>query len=87
MKNAFAASGSSPTRSESRLQPPPDISVENHGSIFLASTRNEAAQAAQRAVIRDRRRLRLVVRRGRCADACALFPFTPAGTLPSTTRT
>ena len=35
MKNAFAASGSSPTRSESRLQPPPDISVENHGSIFL----------------------------------------------------
>ena len=35
MKNAFAASGSSPTRSDSRLQPPPDIFVENHGSIFL----------------------------------------------------
>ena len=35
MKNAFAASGSSPTRSEPRLQPPPDISVEHHGSIFL----------------------------------------------------
>ena len=35
MKDAFAASGSSPTRSESRLQPSPDILVENHGSIFL----------------------------------------------------
>jgi hypothetical protein len=35
MKNAFAASGSSPTGSESRLQPSPDILVENHGSIFL----------------------------------------------------
>ena len=35
MKNAFAASGSSPTRSESRLQPSPDILVENHGSIIL----------------------------------------------------
>jgi hypothetical protein len=35
MKNAFAASGSSPTGSESRLQPPPDILVENHNSVFL----------------------------------------------------
>ena len=35
MKNAFEASGSSPTQSESRLQPSPDILVENHGSIFL----------------------------------------------------
>jgi hypothetical protein len=36
MKNAFETSGSSPTgRCESRLQPSPDILVENHGSIFL----------------------------------------------------
>jgi hypothetical protein len=35
MKNAFAASGSSPTRSKSHVQPSPDILVENHGSIFL----------------------------------------------------
>jgi hypothetical protein len=35
MRNAFEASGSSPTRSESRLQPSPDVLVENHGSIFL----------------------------------------------------
>jgi hypothetical protein len=34
MKNAFAASGSSPTNSVN-LQPSPDILVENHGSIFL----------------------------------------------------
>jgi hypothetical protein len=35
MKNAFESSGSSPTPAETCLQPPPDISVENHGSIFL----------------------------------------------------
>jgi hypothetical protein len=34
MKNAFVASGSSPTNSVN-LQPSPDILVENHGSIFL----------------------------------------------------
>jgi len=31
MKNAFEASGSSPTYPEPSLQPPPDIFVENHG--------------------------------------------------------
>ena len=45
MKNAFAASGSSPTRSESRLQPSPDILVENHGSIFLLRPISSAGQA------------------------------------------
>jgi len=35
MKNAFEASGSSPTRLETNLQPSPDILAENHGSIFL----------------------------------------------------
>jgi hypothetical protein len=35
MKNAFEASGSSPTRSTTSLQPSPDILVESHGSIFL----------------------------------------------------
>ena len=35
MKNAFEASGSSPTHSEPNLLPSPDILVENHGSIFL----------------------------------------------------
>jgi hypothetical protein len=35
MKNAFEASGSSPTGSESRLQPSPDILLENHLLIFL----------------------------------------------------
>jgi|SRR5579862_1273185 len=45
MKNAFASSGSSPTRSESRLQPPPDISVENHGSIFLLRPISSVGQA------------------------------------------
>jgi len=35
MKNAFEASGSSPTRSEVSFQPPPDILVENHNSVFL----------------------------------------------------
>jgi hypothetical protein len=37
MKNTFAASGSSPTRSEPSLQPPADILIENHGSISLDS--------------------------------------------------
>ena len=45
MKNAFEASGSSPTDSESRLQPPPDISVENHGSIFLLRPTSSVGQA------------------------------------------
>ena len=45
MKNAFEASGSSPTQSESRLQPPPDISVENHGSIFLLRPTSSVGQA------------------------------------------
>ena len=35
MKNAFEASGSSPTRPEPSLLPTADIFVENHGSIFL----------------------------------------------------
>jgi hypothetical protein len=35
MRNAFEASGSSPTRSEINLQPSPDLLIENHGSIFL----------------------------------------------------
>jgi hypothetical protein len=35
MKNAFEASGSSPTQADSHLQPPPDILLENHFSIFL----------------------------------------------------
>jgi hypothetical protein len=35
MKNAFEASGSSPTRSEVNLQPSPDILVEIHNSVFL----------------------------------------------------
>ena len=35
MRNAFEASGSSPTGSESRLQPSPDVLVENHLSIYL----------------------------------------------------
>ena len=34
MKNAFEASGSSPT-SAVNLQPSPDLLIENHGSIFL----------------------------------------------------
>jgi hypothetical protein len=45
MKNAFEASGSSPTGSESRPQPPPDISVENHGSIFLLRPITSAGQS------------------------------------------
>jgi len=35
MRSAFESSGSSPTRSEVSLQPPPDILVENHNSVFL----------------------------------------------------
>jgi hypothetical protein len=35
MKNAFEASGSSPTRFETNLQSPLDILVENHNSVFL----------------------------------------------------
>jgi hypothetical protein len=34
MKNAFEASGSSPT-SAVNLQPSPDLLIEDHGSIFL----------------------------------------------------
>ena len=45
MKNAFAASGSSPTCSESSLQPSPDILVENHGSIFLLRPTSSVGQA------------------------------------------
>ena len=44
MKNAFEASGSSPTRSEPRLQPSPDVLVENHGSIFLLRPLTEFAR-------------------------------------------
>ncbi len=45
MKNAFEASGSSPTQSEYCLQPTPDISVENHGSIFLLRPTSSVGQA------------------------------------------
>lgn len=44
MKNAFEASGSNPTRSESLQQPRPDICLENHGSIFLLRPRSSAGQ-------------------------------------------
>jgi hypothetical protein len=44
MKNAFEASGSSPTQAESHLQPSPDILVENHGSIFLLRPISSAGQ-------------------------------------------
>jgi hypothetical protein len=44
MKNAFEASGSSPTQTESRLQPSPDILIENHGSIFLLRPISSAGQ-------------------------------------------
>ncbi|MGA7224290.1 MAG: hypothetical protein WBX16_15620 [Candidatus Acidiferrales bacterium] len=54
MKNAFEASGSSPTGSESRMQPPPDISVENHGSIFLLRPTSSVGQTwLQENVIRE----------------------------------
>jgi hypothetical protein len=45
MRNAFEASGSSPTGLESRLRPLPDISVENHGSIFLLRPTSSVGQA------------------------------------------
>ena len=45
MKNAFAYSGSSPTGSESHLQPSPDILVENHGSIILLRPVSPVGQA------------------------------------------
>jgi hypothetical protein len=45
MKNAFESSGSSPTDSESRLQTPPDVLVENHGSIFLLRPVSPIGQA------------------------------------------
>lgn len=45
MKNAFETSGTSPTRSESRLQPPLDISVANHGSVFLLRPTSSVGQA------------------------------------------
>lgn len=45
MKNAFEASGSSPTRAEARLQPPPDISIENYGSVFLLRPITSARQS------------------------------------------
>ena len=35
MRNAFEASGSSPTRSEVNLRPSSDILVENHNSVYL----------------------------------------------------
>jgi hypothetical protein len=45
MKNAFEASGASPTRSEPSLLPSPDILVENHGSIFLLRPATPAGQS------------------------------------------
>ena len=45
MKNAFEASGSSPTHSEPSLQPPADILVENHGSVFLLRPVSSVGQA------------------------------------------
>jgi hypothetical protein len=45
MKNAFEASGSSPTALEAILQPPADILIENHGSIFLLRPVSSVGQA------------------------------------------
>jgi hypothetical protein len=45
MKNAFEASGSSPTNLEPSLQPPADILVENHGSVFLLRPVSPVGQA------------------------------------------
>jgi hypothetical protein len=45
MKNAFESSGTSPTQSEPNLAPPPDLSVENHGSIFLLRPTSSAGQS------------------------------------------
>jgi len=44
MKNAFEASGSSPT-SAVNLQPSPDLLIENHGSIFLLRPASPVGQA------------------------------------------
>jgi hypothetical protein len=44
MKNAFEASGSSPTRSETEIQPSPDLLVENHNSVFLLRPNTPAGQ-------------------------------------------
>jgi hypothetical protein len=58
MKNAFESSGSSPTGSESCLQPPPDILVENHGSVFLLRSNSSVGQAwLQENVIGDETQL------------------------------
>jgi hypothetical protein len=43
MKNAFEASGSSPT-SAVNLQPSPDILIENHNSVFLLRPNTPAGQ-------------------------------------------
>jgi hypothetical protein len=44
MKNAFEASGSSPTHLEPSLQPHADILVENHGSIWLLRPTSSVGQ-------------------------------------------
>jgi hypothetical protein len=43
MKNAFEASGSSPTNA-ANLQPSPDILVENHNSVFLLRPASRVGQ-------------------------------------------
>ena len=54
MKNAFEASGSSPTRSETNLQPSPDILVESHNSVFLLRPASPVGQTwLQENVIRE----------------------------------
>jgi hypothetical protein len=45
MKNAFEASGSSPTRSVANIQPSPDILVESHNSVFLLRPNTLAGQS------------------------------------------
>jgi hypothetical protein len=58
MKNAFEASGSSPTCPEPSLQPPPDIFVENHGSISLLRPISSVGQSwLQENVIGEETRL------------------------------
>jgi hypothetical protein len=44
MKNAFAASGSSPTGAVD-LQPSPDLLLENHNSVFLLRPASPIGQA------------------------------------------
>ena len=44
MKNAFEASGSSPT-SAVNLQPSPDILIENYNSVFLLRPATPAGQS------------------------------------------